>query len=185
MTIWFSADLHVSHQAVIGYCNRPYSSVEEMNEALVENFNALVKPEDTLYILGDFAMKKSAVVEFGPRFNGYKVLIHGNHDASHPRHRNGERMKRLYYDNGFAEIHDQLTIDLGGRPVVLSHFPYDNQDPRFTPYIPPNRGEWLLSGHVHERWMLRHKNLNVGIDVHGMKPISAEQVMEIIKNESR
>ena len=55
--IYFTADLHFYHENVISHASRPFSSVEEMNEALIRNWNKIVKPTDEIYILGDFTMK--------------------------------------------------------------------------------------------------------------------------------
>jgi calcineurin-like phosphoesterase family protein len=61
--IYFSSDHHFSHSNVIKYCNRPYTSVQEMNEDLIQRWNNQVKPEDTVYYLGDFSLGKNAVRE--------------------------------------------------------------------------------------------------------------------------
>lgn len=54
MTWWFTSDTHFDHANVIEYCKRPFSNVEEMNEAMIRNWNKRVMPEDTIFHLGDF-----------------------------------------------------------------------------------------------------------------------------------
>ena len=53
--IYFTADTHFNHENILDYCRRPYNNIQEMNEALVENWNKTVKKEDTVYHLGDFS----------------------------------------------------------------------------------------------------------------------------------
>ena len=53
---WFTADFHLGHQNIIRYCNRPFHSTGEMDEAILANLNSLVRQDDVLYFLGDFCM---------------------------------------------------------------------------------------------------------------------------------
>ena len=80
--IWFTSDLHLNHRAVVGMCERPFESVEEMNEVLIRNFNERVKKNDTVYILGDIA-HRTPVIEANNlirKLYGKKILCKGNHD---------------------------------------------------------------------------------------------------------
>ncbi len=79
MTIWLISDTHFGHENIIGYCGRPFANAAEMDEAMVERWNAAVKPSDKVYHLGDVTMKKQglAVVR---SLHGRKRLIRGNHD---------------------------------------------------------------------------------------------------------
>ena len=78
---YFVADLHFRHSNIIKLCNRPYSSMEEMNETFISKWNKKVKKRaDTVYIVGDFAWENAQPLEFLKRLNGRKVLITGNHD---------------------------------------------------------------------------------------------------------
>ena len=54
--LYFTSDHHFWHTNIIQYCNRPFVSIEEMNEVLIQNWNDLVLPEDEVYYLGDFSM---------------------------------------------------------------------------------------------------------------------------------
>ena len=58
--IYVTADLHLGHENIIKHCNRPFSSAEVMDAVLITNWNRMVKPEDDIFILGDFTMKPAA-----------------------------------------------------------------------------------------------------------------------------
>ena len=79
--IFFTSDHHFYHTNIIKYCNRPFQSVEEMNEEMVKRWNSVVNPGDTVYYLGDFSLAKRPVEVFVPRLNGEKHFIMGNHDV--------------------------------------------------------------------------------------------------------
>jgi calcineurin-like phosphoesterase family protein len=79
--IFFTSDHHFDHANIIKYCNRPFLSVDEMNEEIVKRWNQVVDANDTVYYLGDFSLGKGSVEKFVPRLNGEKYLVMGNHDA--------------------------------------------------------------------------------------------------------
>lgn len=76
---FFTSDTHFGHANIIRFCNRPFRNVEEMNEALIENWNLVVSEDDTVFHLGDFAFGGSNVWKsIIPRLNGHINLIIGN-----------------------------------------------------------------------------------------------------------
>jgi calcineurin-like phosphoesterase family protein len=83
MNYWFTADSHYGHANIIKYCKRPWKTAYEMDEALVANWNRVVRPEDVVYHLGDFAFKSAlAVAEYRKRLNGRICFVEGNHDKA-------------------------------------------------------------------------------------------------------
>lgn len=83
MDIWFTSDTHFNHENILKFeGGRPeFSSVEEMNEVMIENWNSVVKPGDRIYHLGDvFFGSREEFKKLWPRLNGSKRLIVGNHD---------------------------------------------------------------------------------------------------------
>lgn len=80
--IWVVSDTHFNHENIIKYCNRPFSDVWDMNEILIQNWNAVVKDSDIIYHLGDVYMGDGAhwFQSIAPRLRGRKRLILGNHD---------------------------------------------------------------------------------------------------------
>lgn len=80
MNTWFTSDTHFGHKSVIDFCKRPFHDVDEMDEKLIENWNKVVKHDDRVYHLGDFAWTVKDAKAIRPRLNGNIRLIVGNHD---------------------------------------------------------------------------------------------------------
>ena len=124
MNTFFIADTHFDEDHIRIYENRPFASVNEMNEAFISNWNKVVKPDDVVYHLGDVGN-----AEFISSLNGIKYLVKGNHDTFD----NG------YYRNaGFKEVYD-LPVIFGGF-WMLSHEPL---------YVNTNMPYANIYGHVH------------------------------------
>src|SRR5260370_16693943 len=83
MTVFFTADTHFGHGGALGFYRRPFASVAEMDAAMIERWNRAVGPTDSVWHLGDFAIRRSAdqVAALLDRLNGTKHLVIGN---NHP-----------------------------------------------------------------------------------------------------
>ena len=75
MTKFLTSDEHYNHKNILGYCSRPFSTVEEMNQALIDNHNSVVGPNDEVIHLGDFSMSDKCVKEILSQLNGIHILI--------------------------------------------------------------------------------------------------------------
>lgn len=187
MTTWFTADLHFGHANIIQYCERPFVDVDSMNDALIDGWNNSVKPADTVWVLGDVALGRiDATLELVGDLYGHKMLLAGNHDRCWFGH--GSKATgwiERYLDAGFAEVQQgEIKIAVGRRSVLGSHFPYrgDSHDhDRFVEHRPVDQGEWLLHGHVHERWRQRGRMINVGVDTWDYRPASEAEVDALIE----
>jgi calcineurin-like phosphoesterase family protein len=184
---WWTSDLHLGHANIIGYCDRPFVDVEGMNEGLIDRWNDTVGTDDEVWVLGDFALGGLAEhLPLAKLLDGRKILVPGNHDACWVGKSKGvERWTAEYLDAGFAEvIQGPTTVELGGRTMVVDHFPYhgDSKDgpERFAEQRPPDRGGWILHGHVHDRWRQFGRQINVGVDAWGGRPISDDTVAALI-----
>ena len=113
MNKWFISDTHFSHANIIRYAGRPFQTVDEMNERLVENWNALVAPEDIVFFLGDFGLAKiDFLTELCARLQGHKICIRGNHD--------GPAAKMLKM--GFSLVVQSAFLNMGRHQVeTYSH----------------------------------------------------------------
>lgn len=161
--VWFTSDTHYGHANIIRFCNRPYSDVQEMNNSLIENYNALVKPSDTVYILGDFCFSRNPDAIFN-RLNGNKHLILGNHD----------RLKHIKHLR-WAWIKDVYKLSVGKRTKIwLSHYAH-----RTWPHS--HKGSIHLYGHSHgdlEDW---GKSTDVGVDAWDYKPVHLDTILKMME----
>jgi calcineurin-like phosphoesterase family protein len=201
---WFSSDSHFWHQNVIRYCSRPYATVEDMNEDMVRRWNVLVKPEDTVYVLGDFSLAFRAVETFTHRLSGTKYLCPGNHDFCHSYHKksrnaaNNDIWLQKYRDHGWIVLPEQTTLTLEGLGTVnVCHHPYSDgtgndtehgYGDKYAKWRPADDGKILLCGHIHEKWKTKKSPkgtlmINVGVDVHDFQPVSLDQLVAIAEQE--
>lgn len=140
---FYIADWHYGHENIIAFDNRPFKSLKEMNQALVDRWNKAVLPGDLVYVLGDmFWCPMQQSIPILGSLNGQKILIKGNHDRC-----NDGRFQKM-----FAKVTDYLEVDDNGRKVVLCHYPI----PCFKNHF---YGWYHLYGHVHnsfENHMMEH-----------------------------
>lgn len=168
--IYFTSDLHLGHEGILRFCGRPYDSVEEMNRKLIRNFNSVVKPEDTVYILGDVSYKirladANALIA---KLNGHKHLIRGNHD-------------KRYDESLFEEVCDIKQIFEHGRHFTLMHYP-------MLEWAKMRSKSIHLHGHMHNQgidYNLRCKaesirRFDVGVDANGYYPVAITTVLDFV-----
>ncbi len=188
--VFFTADTHFDHVRVIGYCNRSFSNVNEMNEILIHRWNSLVSDSDIIYVLGDFSLSLRPVREILPRLRGRKRLAIGNHDRPHRQ----EKYIDLYKEYGFEEVERVYQVEIGGHSVTLYHFPYWNgrDQVNHTKYrLMEDRSRILLCGHSHlpperrVRTVGGTLQIDVGVDAWDYYPVSEDQILETIKENGR
>ena len=140
--IFFISDTHFGHANMITFLNydgtrmRPFSSVEECDELMIENWNSLVGPKDRIFHLGDVVYKCKNRDEIMQRLNGEKILIKGNHD----------RDQLGWYMKYFKDIRGTHHIDGN---YLLGHFPVH----------PDSKGRFVrqLHGHIHAQTVMKHE----------------------------
>lgn len=180
--IWFTSDLHFGHQNILKFCNRPWSTTEEMDEALIANWNAVVQEDDIVFDLGDFAFAPNwRWKEILSRLNGHHILIVGNHDVSRFP---GDTIMDL-----FERVESQLLLKIDNRYIYLNHYPFLCYGGTWRN---PENAVWQLFGHTH----LQKENnsgkdfeklkyafptqYDVGTDFNDYKPISFNELSEKI-----
>ena len=171
MRFFFTADTHFGHGNIIEYANRPFKNADDMNAALIRNFNQRVKPDDLTFFVGDFCFKSGTNCEKAPfwlnQLNGQKVMVRGNHDNN----------------NSTKTIIDCLHLTFAGQRFNVCHKPeHANYD------FPVN-----IVGHVHQAWKIQERTMpwlegtekktiliNVGVDVQKYYPITLDEVISQI-----
>lgn len=168
MRYWFTSDTHFGHWNIVRYCNRPFKSLDEMDETMIKRWNERVKKEDIVFFIGDFCFKGSGKRGEGiktpssyweGRLNGKIIHLQGNHDKN----------------NSTKAIIERLTIRFGGRRIHLVHHPQ----------FADGTYKINFTGHVHEKWQVKRVEtkkgstvcINVGVDVWQFMPVTYEEIM--------
>ena len=141
--IFYIADTHFGHANILKYDNRPFMSVEEMDEAIINNGNKAVSNTDIVYMLGDvswYSRYTGKTTEILNKLNGYKILIQGNHDNRLSA--TDKRNFGLIVD--YVEIIDD-SPGANNAKIVLSHYPIP-----FYKNMP--HGDYHFYGHIHNGW---------------------------------
>lgn len=129
--IFFTSDTHFGHKRIIELAHRPYESVQDMDAAIIEQWNKQVSDADTVYILGDFSFYNAGkTAEIAEALNGEIRLVKGNHDYDRCR------------KSRISWIRDYYELDVDGRKLVLFHFPIEEWNQK-------QRGSLHLHGHLH------------------------------------
>jgi len=183
--LYFTSDTHFGHKNIIGFCNRPFESIEEHDKALIDNWNSVVNPHDTVFHLGDFAFGGFPFwKEIRDQLNGNIILVIGNHDW-----KNLTAGAKALFD----ECVPQATIVVNGQTVYLNHFPFlcfAHSDPE----IYGSDYAIQLFGHIHSgpnstsrdtsrSSILYPTQYDVGVDNNNYIPISWKEVKEKINSQ--
>jgi len=149
-TIWFTADYHHGHPAIIKHANRPVNIQDHDEWLLEEVHNKYISKKDRVYILGDLSMAKRKEAElFIGKLKGQKYLILGNHDRN--IHNSPQFVK---IDSLMDFTYKQFGLNFH---IVLCHYPMMSWNKSV-------HGSWSLYGHVHGRLKHPGLGLDVGID---------------------
>ncbi len=171
--VYFTSDLHLGHRNVIRLQNRPFESLEEMNEILIQKYNSVVHKNDTVYILGDLTFRTpiETANELISRLKGKKILIRGNHD-------------RHDYDASlFEEVSDFKMFKYEHVTYSLIHYPMMEWK-----HSRHNRGI-NLHGHIHSDGTYNENNIangilryDVGVEAHDYLPVSLDVIHNKFKD---
>lgn len=208
MNDWFLSDPHFGHKLVCDIRFRrthpgvvvPQDVVDWHDETLQRNWRGLIHPRDRVWLLGDISSGSPApekrALEILSDLPGEKHLITGNHDGPHPMHRDSFKVQRRFLEV-FASVQMAAKRRFPGRhdghvTVFLSHFPYKADrglEARHLEWRLRNEGVILLHGHTHWTEKLSYDDsvegnptpqIHVGLDAWGMRPVSFEQVKQLV-----
>ncbi|QKN14295.1 hypothetical protein HR059_07380 [Sinorhizobium meliloti WSM1022] len=155
---FYIADTHLSHERIIRMCARPFASIDEHDEAIVANWNSVVRDNDIVYHLGDFGFQlginSDRIRALFHRLRGHKYLIIGNHDVD----RRGDLHPTLAALDWAARPEHALRTRDGGRDLWLSH-----HAARVWPS--QHYGSFHFYGHSHGNLPGQGLSRDVGVDL--------------------
>ena len=167
------SDTHFDHRNIIDYCDRPYDSVEQMNDALAANWNAAVGEDDDVIFLGDLTMANDFGVfaSWVERLNGTIQFVLGDHDEWVMPSLDG------------VEIRETYQFEYEGVPFYCVHDPDD---------APTNWRGWVLHGHHHNNWPDRfpfvnpdERRVNVSVELIEYAPLDFPTLLDCITQFTR
>lgn len=182
--LFFTSDTHFFHKNIIKYCDRPFDNIQEMNDALVENWNRVVPKDGIVFHLGDVSLTAvpKDLNDLLHKLNGIKYLIIGNHEK--------DALSKSYIKDHWEGIYDiaeiyikDEEISYGEQHIVMCHYP-------MVVWNGSHRGSWELFGHVHgglsNKGEIRHSPtaLDVGVDTNDYTPYSYQEVKERITKQA-
>ena len=164
---WFTAHFHLGHANIIGYSSRPFATIEEMDQAILERLNALVKPNDTLYFLGDFCMGSQArVLAYRRRIRCKRIFaVPGNHDKP-----GAQAERRIFLARQSGRSVDSRTAD---RALSLCPARLEPVQSRIMASLRP------LSGRLPE--VPNSLSLDVGVDRHDFRPWLFDEIADLMR----
>ena len=159
MTIFFTADTHFGDHRTINIWKRPFASVAEMDALLIDRWNAVVGPEDSVWHLGDVARRPADVPALLARLHGTKHLLRGNNDPD-----------ATLTAQGWASVGDYAEMEVDGHRLVLCHYP-------FRSWNGQHKRALNLHGHSHGRLKPLLRQYDVGVDVRDFTPVTLERLL--------
>lgn len=158
MNLWFTSDNHFWHKHIIEYSKRPFSSIEEMNQVMIERWNETVRADDMVIHLGDLSFgTKAKTRNLMDQLNGVKILIWGNHD---PR-----QVRKLPH---WTWVGNEYRT----KELYLCHFPSRTWGSGIH-----------LHGHSHGAAVQIPNRMDVGVDCWDFRPVSLTQIHERMKKQ--
>ena len=180
MTIFFWSDLHLGHANMYGpdgfksktgtgEAMRSFANSEEADQYMIDAYNRVVRSGDTVYFLGDVAIRKPGLQKLGAMRAGKKVLVMGNHDI----------YEHKEYRHYFAENRIKGCIMLPKEKIVLTHVPIHPLSLKKFPTVDSeNRWDYNIHGHLHDWELDDPRYINVCVELTHYRPIALEELIK-------
>jgi calcineurin-like phosphoesterase family protein len=165
MAVFFTSDTHFGDHRVLNLYPRPFGSVAEMDAALVTKWNDVVRPQDEVWHLGDFARTAARAADIFDQLHGRKHLILGNNDPP--------AVAQL----GWESVGPYAELEVDGVRLILCHYP-------FRSWNGMHRGAVNLHGHSHGRLKPLPRQFDVGVDIRHFQPIHLQALLPRAKAEA-
>lgn len=174
--IYFTSDLHFNHDKEFIYKNRGFNSIEEMNNAIIKNWNNTINDSDTVYILGDIMLGLSdESIKLFNKLKGQKKIVLGNHDTSY--------RAEIYSQAPNTEVLGYAyLIKIKKQLFYLSHYPTIMRDD--PAHFRLNHSAICLFGHIHstEKFYKDYPYIyHVGLDAHNFTPVALPDILDDIR----
>jgi calcineurin-like phosphoesterase family protein len=169
MSIFFTSDTHFGEARRIKVDKRPFRSVADQDKALIARWNAVVRPKDEVYHLGDFSNAKDArrIGNLLRALNGRKHLIVGNNDS-----------EAAIASKAWASVGYYAEIEVAGKLLILCHYP-------FRTWHSMGKGSIDLHGHSHGKLKEATRQYDVGVDVFDFRPVTLATILASRRRQSR
>lgn len=168
---FFTADTHFGHEKIIQHSKRPFRSVDDMDESLIANWNAVVGERDEVYHLGDFNFRSEragkTTEDYVKRLHGRIHIVWGNHDDKYAK----------LYARLFASAQEVKYLRLNNEKITLYHYAQ-------RVWRNSHHGAWHLFGHSHGCLPRYHRSMDVGVDAQGYRPISFDEIKVYMETQS-
>jgi calcineurin-like phosphoesterase family protein len=160
VSTWFTSDHHFGHAAARGFYRRPFASRDDMDRAMIERWNATVRPEDEVWHLGDFAVGQTParVASLLQSLHGRKNLVTGNNDND-----------AVTGSECWLTVQPYAELTTAETRLVLCHYP-------FRTWRDMGKGALNLHGHSHGRLKPLPRQFDVGVDVWEFRPVTLEDL---------
>ena len=164
--VFVTADMHYGHTNIIKYESRPFNNAEDMDAALIKNWNKVVSKNDKVFVLGDVSFhNKEKTAEIVQQLHGRKFLVKGNHD---------QRNNQWFIDVGFDEV--------SSYPIIYKDwFVMQHEPPHYVNDAMPF---FFLYGHVHASEPYRtvtKTSACVSVERWEYSPVEIEKIVELAK----
>jgi calcineurin-like phosphoesterase family protein len=160
LAVWFTADTHFGHAGALALYRRPFDSVAAMDATMAARWNAVVRPDDEVWHLGDFALRlnPAAANALLRSLSGRKHLVTGNNDPA-----------EIVALGGWASVQAYAEITVESHRLVLCHY-------AFRTWNGMAKGALNLHGHSHGRLKPLPRQTDVGVDCWDFRPIGVRQM---------
>ena len=157
MANFYTSDWHLNEKRIFDFNPffRPFKSVEEQNQVIINNCNSIVGEGDTLYHIGDVAMDEEGVMMMDKIKCKRRILIIGNYDED----------KLPILSQYFDELLTELNIAINSRSYYVNHYPVNSDPERMN-----------LVGHIHGLWKVQPNMINVSCDAWNYEPLDEKRI---------
>ena len=179
--IWVTSDLHFGHDRGFIWGPRGFKSGLAHDEAVIANWNAVVAPNDDVYVLGDLMLGDNTYgAKSVERLNGRIHLVRGNHDTDNRWNKVYPKLKNVVELCGWADV-----IHYRKYHFYLSHFPTNTANLEAESL---HQCTLNLAGHTHSKQKFRDDvpmYYNVALDAHNNTPVLLDDIIEDMKAKAK